>query len=203
MDSNLRDTYNRIAEDWHKDHQQDSWWVDGTNKFIELVGPGAHVLDVGCGGGFKSRYLADRGLQVTGIDFAENMVAIAKREVPEATFKVLDMYQASTLGEMFDGIFIQAALLHIPKKDVPGVLQGLVQKLKPGGYVYIAVKGKREGGVDEEVVSERDYGYDYQRFFSYFTPAELEAYLQGLGLALVRSGTEQVQSNWVQVIAKK
>jgi hypothetical protein len=25
----LKSTYNKIAEDWHKNHQQDDWWVEG------------------------------------------------------------------------------------------------------------------------------------------------------------------------------
>ncbi len=80
MAMDLKDTYNKIAEDWHKDHTQDDWWVDGTLKFISLVGVGKEVLDVGCGAGTKSKFLKENGLSVTGIDFSEKMIEIAKRE---------------------------------------------------------------------------------------------------------------------------
>ena len=34
----LRSTYNKIAEDWFKDHHQDTWWQEGTEKFLEALG---------------------------------------------------------------------------------------------------------------------------------------------------------------------
>ena len=47
---NLKETYNKIAEDWHADHSSDDWWQEGTDKFIWNLKNGASVLDVGCGG---------------------------------------------------------------------------------------------------------------------------------------------------------
>ena len=82
-----------------------------------------NVLDVGCGGGTKSKYLISRGLKVVGIDISENMINIAKTEVPEGKFIVMDLTEVGDLEDMFDGIFMQAVLLHIPKKDVPNILK--------------------------------------------------------------------------------
>lgn len=209
MDHNkLKATYNKIAESWHKDHQTDDWWQTGTDAFVSYLKPGATVLDVGCGGGTKSKYLINKGLRVMGIDFSENFIAIAKQEVPEATFRVMDIHDIDQLEERFDGIFMQAVLLHIPKKDVEGILQKAVQKLNSSGYLYVAVKEKIEGGVDEEVKTDSDYGYDYERFFSYFTLDELKDYFNNVGLELVHTDVMPPSrtaraSNWVQVIGKK
>ncbi len=204
----LKDTYNKIAEDWHKDHQSDDWWQEGTDKFISYLKEGSSVLDVGCGGGNKSKYLTDRGLDILGIDFSENMINISSREVPSARFQVLDIHDMDTLDKNFNGIFMQAVLLHIPKKEVADVLQKAVRKLHPGGYLYVAVKEKIEGGVDEEVKSDNDYGYAYERFFSYFTIDELREYFQSAGLEVVYEDVKPPsrtarKSNWVQVIGKK
>src|SRR3989338_6066638 len=151
---NLRETYNRIAEEWHKDHQQEDWWVEGTDKFISLLKPGDSVLDVGCGGGTKYAYLVKKGLRVVGIDFSEKMIEIAKREVPEGTFLVLDLGDVDKLDYLFDGIFMQAALLHVPKKEVIGKLEKLTKKLKVGGYLYVGVKERKpEGLISEDTTS--------------------------------------------------
>ena len=112
---NLKETYNKIAEDWHKGHKQDAWWVGGVDKFISFLRSGSLVLDVGCGTGLKSKYLINRGLKVVGIDFSEKMIETAKREVPEGEFWVMDMEEAAKLEGNFNGIFLQAALLHIKK----------------------------------------------------------------------------------------
>lgn len=71
---NLKETYNKIADDWFKDHKVDDWWVEGTDQFISLLKPGASVLDVGCGAGLKSKYLSEKGLQVVGIDFSDKFI---------------------------------------------------------------------------------------------------------------------------------
>ncbi len=204
----LKDTYNKIAEDWHKDHQSDNWWQEGTDKFVSYLRAGASVLDVGCGGGNKSKYLADKGLNVLGIDFSESMIDISSREVPNAKFQILDIHDIDTLDKTCDGIFMQAVLLHIPKKEVAGILQKAVQKLQSGGYVYVAVKEKMEGGVDEEVKRDDEYGYEYERFFSYFTIDELRGYFQNVGLEVVYEDVKLPsrtarKSNWVQIIGRK
>jgi SAM-dependent methyltransferase len=200
----LKDTYNRIAEDWHRDHQRDDWWIEGTDAFVSHIPQGGRVLDVGCGGGFKSKYLTNKGLKVTGIDFSESMVAIARREVADAEFMVMDMRDVPSLNGEFDGIFVQAALLHIPKKEAPQIVRSFANKLASHGALYIAVKGMRSGGAEEEIVEENDYGYAYERFFSYWSREEIVSMLEKAGLRVVY-GKEKpsAETNWIQVIARK
>src|SRR6185437_5012374 len=97
----LQTTYNRIAEDWFKDHHGDSWWQKEADYLISLLPQQATILDIGCGAGDKTKYLLQKGLQVTGADFSEKMVEIARREVPRARFEVLDLYTLNTLQEQF------------------------------------------------------------------------------------------------------
>jgi cyclopropane fatty-acyl-phospholipid synthase-like methyltransferase len=201
---NLKGTYNKIAVDWFKDHKNDDWWVEGTNFFISLLKKGGRVLDVGCGAGVKSKYLLSKSLEVIGIDFSEKFIEIAAKEVPEAKFLLLDMKDINMLGIKFDGIFAQASLLHIAKKDVVDVLFKFVESLAPDGCLYIAVKGLREGGKEEETIEENDYGYKYERFFSFYTMDELKKYLSDLGLNVVYENSKIVgRTNWLQIVAKK
>ncbi|MBS3903417.1 MAG: class I SAM-dependent methyltransferase [Anaplasmataceae bacterium] len=201
---NLQETYNKIAKDWQNDHQDDTWWQEGTNHFISLLNPGDEVLDVGCGTGVKAGYLSDRGLRVTGIDFSEGMIKVARNKHPEINFMILDIKNIQQLDRTFDAIFAQASLLHISKAEVQEVVKGFVTHLKLNGYLYVAVKEKREGGVDEEVKKENDYGYDYERFFSYFTPEEAAILMQNAGLEVVYQKVEcSGNTNWIQIIGHK
>lgn len=200
---NLKDTYNRIAEDWFKDHHQDTWWVEGTEKFVSFLKPGASVLDIGCGAGVKSKWLSDKGLKVTGGDFSEKMVDIAKREVPNANFQVMDIRHLDEVNGTFDGVFAQAVLLHIPKAEVPIVIAGLKGKLNDSGYLYIAVKEKRPEGKEEEMLVEDDYGYKYERFFSYFTLSEMQKYLADARMQICYENVSRTgHTNWIQIVAK-
>ncbi|MDP3963266.1 MAG: class I SAM-dependent methyltransferase [bacterium] len=200
----LKATYNRIAEEWHRTHRTDSWWRPDTDAFISYLPKGAAVLDVGCGGGVKSKYLADAQLNVFGIDISDAMIVIARRQAPKAIFNVLDMRDVSRLERMFDGVFVQAALLHIPKREAIETLQKLVDVLKPGGYIYIAVKEQKSEGPEEEVKREEEYGYSYERFFSYFTADEVKRYLLSVGVEVAREDiTVEPHVRWIQVIGKK
>lgn len=201
---NLKDTYNKIAEDWHADHKQDDWWVEGTNHFCSLLDKGDKVIDVGCGAGVKSRYLSKKGLDVTGIDFSEKLIDIAKRESTGIEFVVMDMKDLSKLNRKFDGVFAQASLLHIPKDGIVDILDILMSILKSDGYIYIAVKGKHPDGPEEAILKESDYGYDYERFFSYFTMDELKGYFNDLKLEIVYKNHRVFgKTDWLQIIGKK
>ncbi len=200
----LKATYNKIAEDWHRDHKSDTWWIETTDKFISLLKPGDLVLDVGCGGGLKAKYLISKGLKVTGIDFAENMIAIARREVPAGTFFVMDLRDLPRMDGTFDGILVHTTLVHIPKREVGRAVQIFKEKLKPGGYLYITVKEIRSGQDGEEVKAESDYGYPYERFWSYFNLPEVETYLREAGFYVCYSSiTPLGNSRWLQVTGQK
>jgi len=201
---NLKETYNRIAKDWHQDHKEDDWWIKGTDKFISLLRPDSLVLDVGCGAGIKSKYLINKGLKVVGIDFSEKMIEIAEQEVPLGDFLILDLDEADKLDSSFDGIFMHAVLLHISKREAEEKIEKIAKKLKTGGYLYIGVKEKRPQDAEEEIVVENDYGYNYERFFSYFTLNEIESYLKNAGFEIVFSEVVPLKSgNRIQVIGKK
>lgn len=200
----LKSTYNKIAEDWVKDHNKDDWWQGGTDTFLSYLPKGASILDVGCGGGIKSKYIANKGYKVTGIDFSEKMIEIAKRELPDLYFDVVDVYELDKYSKTFDGIFAQAVLLHIPKAKVMDVLIKMKGRLNPSGLLYIAVKGVKDDGIEEGITKESDYGYEYERFFSYFSLEELKDYITKLDMELVWAGsTGSGRANWHQVIGKK
>lgn len=203
---NLTETYNRIAEDWHRDHMRDDWWIEGTDVFIKKLPANARVLDVGCGSGVKSKYFIDRGFKVTGIDISDKLLEIARREAPKGGFKVLSMIDLNSLSETFDGVFAQASLLHIPKKDAGEVVKKMADRLVPHGLLYISVKEVREGSFDEKIEKENDYGYEYERFFSYFTMAELEKHFADAGLKVVtkmRNPNPSGKTVWLQIIGQK
>ena len=62
----------------------------GTPHHKEILNPsvegllgdvkGKHMLDAGCGEGYLSRYYASKGAIVTGVDFSQNLIEIAKKK---------------------------------------------------------------------------------------------------------------------------
>jgi SAM-dependent methyltransferase len=199
----LRETYDRIADDWARDHERDTWWREGTETFASLLPEGARVLDAGCGSGQKAKFFQDRGAHVLGIDFSGKLLEIARQTSPASDFRLLDLRDVHTLSEEFEGVFAQASLLHIPKAETFSVIEGMVSRLVPGGLLYIAVKAQRPGHAEEEIVTEKDYGYDSQRFFSYYTPDEMRGYVERLGLSVIHADVTSSTTDWMQIIARK
>lgn len=201
----LKSTYNKIAKDWMSNHNSDTWWKDGTAKYSSFLNPQSTILDVGSGAGQKAKYFVEKGFEVTGIDFSEKMVELAKKQVPTAKFFTKDIKQPLEFETLFDGVFAQAVLLHIPKNEILDVLKNIITPLKDGGYLYIAVKELKPGNKEEVIVKENVYGYDFERFFSYFTLEEMKKYLDKIKLTIVyETITKSPEgTNWIQIIARK
>jgi SAM-dependent methyltransferase len=66
------------------------------------VGPGTHVLDVGCGTGMTLVLAAERGALPAGIDVTEGLLDVARRRLPEADLRVSDMEALQFADEAFD-----------------------------------------------------------------------------------------------------
>ncbi len=137
------------------------------------------------------------------MDFSEKMIEIAKKEVPDVDFMVGDIYYLDSYKNKFDAVFAQAVLLHIPRERALEVLEKFKNKLKPNGILYLAVKEVKSDGTDNEILKENDYGYEYERFFSYFTLSEIKEHINKLGLKLVwENVANSGRTNWIQVIAQ-
>jgi SAM-dependent methyltransferase len=107
------------------------------------VGPGARVLDVGCGVGRWSRLLASRGATVTGVDISPTMVDEARRRAlndgvaDRCHFAVSDISALEVEGE-FDLVLGVTILQHILD---PGALrtalEGMAGRVAPGGCIVL------------------------------------------------------------------
>jgi trans-aconitate methyltransferase len=204
MPNNLQATYDSMAQSWATHNETDVWWQPGANIFASNFKANATILDMGCGAGIKTDYFQAKGLNVTGLDFSLGMIETAMQRYPHCRFAQQDLNTVDTYPQIFDGIWLQAVLLHVPKPEAAATLVRLVTRLKPGGYLYVGVKEIGADGKTEEVKSEKIHGNQFTRFFSYYTMFELQQLIQQAGLTLEWS-TKTPGRNvmWLEVIARK
>ncbi len=108
------------------------------DAFLAHLPPGTRILDAGCGSGRDSRAFLDRGFRVTALDASAAMVARASALLDQP---VLHMRFADlTFDEAFDGIWACASLLHVPRAEMPTVLDRLGRALAPGGVLFASFK---------------------------------------------------------------
>lgn len=110
--------------------------MDAFASTVATIGP---VLDVGCGPGTVTAYLAERDIEISGVDLSPRMIDHARRLYPQCTFTVdsatdLDLRPAS-LG----GVLGWWSLFNLPRSNIlPPVLASFAAALRPGGQLIIA-----------------------------------------------------------------
>jgi SAM-dependent methyltransferase len=99
---------------------------------------GAKVVDVGCGGGWTSLFLAETGYDVVGYDIVPANVEVASARAERwgvaARFEVADMEQLPP-GDPADVALIFDALHHSNRQL--DVLRSVAGRLRPGGWVLL------------------------------------------------------------------
>src|SRR5438093_1694654 len=122
---------------------QPPWDIGNPQKpFIDVADQiTGSILDAGCGTGDNALFFANRGQQVTGIDFLEEPIKRAKQKAAErglsATLLVLDALALKDLPELFDCV-IDSGLLHVfSDEDRRRYVEGLATVLQPGGRLFL------------------------------------------------------------------
>lgn len=110
---------------------------------LRLLGEvrGRRVLDAGCGNGYFSRMLAERGAQVIGVEPTEAMVAFAREQETTLgqgiTYVQADLARLPDLGGTFDAVVCSMVLMAIP--DWRPAMRACVEALRPGGVFVFAL----------------------------------------------------------------
>ena len=102
--------------------------------------PGAGVLDVGTGaGGHIGRFLADRGLVVTGIDVSPGAIEVARRLNPTMSFVVADFRSLPVPEASVDAVVSFYCYIYGTDEDIIQALGEARRVLRPGGRLLAAI----------------------------------------------------------------
>lgn len=100
---------------------------------------GRQVLEVACGTGHWTRFIAPVAAGLVGVDAAGETLAIARSRVPaaQARFVVGNAYSLGDELGRFDAAFAGFWYSHIPRARRPGFLEGLARRLTPGALLVL------------------------------------------------------------------
>jgi uncharacterized protein YceH (UPF0502 family) len=140
---------------------------------------GQPIVEVGSGPGHVTAYLADRGADVTGIDFAPEMVAEARRRFPDQSFEVGDLRRLGRppTSSGWAAVLAWYSLIHLAATELPDAIGALVRPLDPGGWLVLGLhSGAEIRHVDSLFGAEVDLDYVL------YDPASVVKVLEAAGL---------------------
>lgn len=190
------DKFNDLASRW--------WDPDGESRPLHDLNPvrlayvkervplrGARVLDVGCGGGLLSEALAREGAQVTAIDLAPDLLAVARLHLHESQVQV--EYRQMSVEDFaaespstFAAVACMEMLEHVP--DPASVIAACAALLQPGGRLFVSTLNRTPQAFALAIV-----GAEYvmrllprgtHSYAQFIKPSELGAWLRAAGLEL-------------------
>jgi SAM-dependent methyltransferase len=165
--------------------------------FLELLPPGASVLELGCGGGRDSEAMLARGFDVEPSDGVAEIAAQAEARLRKPV-RVLRFDELDAI-ERYDAVWAHASLLHVPRPALPGVLTRIFRALRSGGHHFASFKG---GGTEGRDRLGRYFNYlDMDEAIEAYrrsAPWEIVAISEGVG-----GGYDGGQGPWVTITVRK
>lgn len=134
--------------------------VDKNDKYWNAPAPEIHYLsenwkekgyktflDIGCGFGRNTIFMAKSGFDVSTFDLSEHSVEVTKQKAEDAGVKLKDICTADMLkipykDNSFDCILALNVISHTDKEGFNQILKEIKRVLKPGGEVYFTVGSK-------------------------------------------------------------
>jgi SAM-dependent methyltransferase len=131
-----------------------------------------------------SRYLADRGVAVSGIDLSPGMVAQAARHNPDLSFAVGSIADLPNPDGSFAAVMLWYSIIHTPPAGQPAILAEARRVVRDDGLLLLAFQA---GSGERDVApSYRRFGHEIELVRYPATPDEVAGWLVGTGWREVR-----------------
>lgn len=145
MTKQIQKFYEKIyAEEPASEHE----WTAGTANpelvnlvYNQKIHSGSSILEIGCGLGTESIFLAIRGMKMTSIDISEDAIKTAKKlsEAYSVTvdWRVSDILKSSLAEKNFDVVTDQGCFHHLSDEERIVYVKQVNNVLKPGGMFIL------------------------------------------------------------------
>lgn len=176
-----RDGYDAIAvgyaEYFEGEMEREPYGLAMLGAFAQVVQ--GRVVDVGCGPGWVTGFLAERGVDVYGVDLSAGMLDVARKGNPGLRFVEGSMTALDEADGSLGGVVAWYSVIHMPPERVVGVFEEFWRVLRPGGHLLL---GFQVG--DEPLLMREAFGIEVTLDFHRFRPERVEEWLEKAGFAV-------------------
>ena len=204
------------------EHIHHGYWISGKETKEEAqiqliehlvqaanIRPGSKILDVGCGTGGSSIYLAKRHkMEATGITISSVQVELAKRAAAEsganAKFLLMDA-EAMQFEEVFDAVWSVESVSHY--RDIAGFFASAAKMLKPNGTIAL-IDWFKKPNLNPTDYQKKIVPIEKGMLVELETMQEYEVWMKSSGLKIIKSEilNNHCSKSWdlaVDIIKKK
>lgn len=177
---NLPDTilaFDRQASLYQDKFMDFDLYNDTYDLFCALIPDSqARMFEIGCGPGNITRYILLKrpGFRIEAIDLAPNMIELARKNNPEADFKVMDCRNIKSLPPGFDAVMCGFCMPYLSKEECAELIEDCSGLLNHGGIFYFSVI---EGNYDQSGVETSSTG-EYSAYVYYHQEDYLQRMLE-------------------------
>ena len=134
-------------------------------EVCSVIPKNSKIFDLGSGSGNHAIFLKNKGFDVTCFDISEKMLQKCK----EKGLKTIkgDFENINIPKNSLDVVWAYTSLLHVPKSNVPDIIDKISTILKKNGYLVLSLKeGIGEGFVDFKKGGKRWFSlYKHEEIF--------------------------------------
>jgi 2-polyprenyl-3-methyl-5-hydroxy-6-metoxy-1,4-benzoquinol methylase len=130
------------------------------SKYEEFLREGDRILDIGCGNGRNSIYLANKGYEVDCFDVADLgwMMGLSYKIEEKINFKKSNLLEYLYKAEQYKAIIVTRVLQYLNKKELFFLLEKIRSSIRPDGFLLISYSAK--GGIlNKENIDVPKYSY--------------------------------------------
>lgn len=133
------ETWNKVAQLYQDKFMDLDLYNETYDLFCDLIAnKNPTVLELGCGPGNITKYLLNKrpDFIIDAVDVAPNMIALAQNNIPNASFKVMDVREINSIQKQFDALVCGFCIPYLSQSDVSKLIVDSHQLLVNNGILY-------------------------------------------------------------------
>jgi ubiquinone/menaquinone biosynthesis C-methylase UbiE len=202
---NAVEVFNEMAEVYQQKYMNVDCYQESLEYFLNHLNPTDTILDLACGPGNILHYLSNRknNLKLSGIDLSEQMIKLAKRNVPNAKFEISDCRDLNHMEGSYNAIVCSFLIPYLLEREIEKLFKAVWNLLVPNGIFYLGFI-MEEHNSSEIVQSSKGHNIRMNYYSVDYVTRVLHdnKFIVGHSKSYTSNNINQKQSDYIMIASK-